>query len=174
MRHATPLLLLVTACGLSAEEQFVGKNRLDSCDGAVPVCSTTAGCRLGEDENYVEVKMPGYRAYVVHTEGEADLTLRFYWKTQLAPGKDVEFSFFEPGCNEPHRVTESGETMFRQIGNDSQWELTQTVYRGGDHLVEMRMDAQGEFIMKVVVTTPEERGQAQETDDAPEPELPEF
>ncbi|MEW5850137.1 MAG: hypothetical protein AB2A00_15210 [Myxococcota bacterium] len=173
MKRLLPLIIL-SSCALSAEEQFLGSNKLDTCDGSVPVCSTTASCRLGEDENYVDLSVPGFRRFVVNTEGEADITLALYWKKQVSPGRDVEFTFWEPGCSEPHRVETTGEKMFNEVGQDKQWEVTQTVYEAGDHLVEMRMDAQGEFYLKVEITTPEERGQESNEEVAPEPELPGF
>ena len=171
MKRALPLLL-VAACALSSEESFTGRARLDACDGAVPVCSTTAGCRLSMGENYARVVVPGYRAFVVNTEGEADVLLRFYWLKQLSPGQDVEVVAWEPGCAEPHRVTTTGSEMFRQVGQDRTWTVTTTVYEGGDHLVELRMDAQGEFLLKVDLVTPRERGQATGNSSAPEPPLP--
>ena len=168
------VVVLTLACGLSSEEQFLGKSQKDDCDGTVPVCSTTAGCRLGEDLNYVDMSVPGYRNFVVNTEGEADLILHFLWKKQLSPGQDVEMTFFEPGCGDPHRFETSGDNMFRSIGQDKQWEVQQTVYQGGDHMVEVRMDAQGEFLLKVEIVTPPERGQPKKSSEAPEPELPNF
>jgi hypothetical protein len=166
--------LALSGCALSAEDSFIGKARLDNCDAAVPVCSTTAGCRLGEDENYAQIKMPGYRSFVVNTEGEADLIFHFLWKKQIHPGKDVELTAFEPGCAEPHRFETTGEEMFRQIGQDRSWEVKVTVFQPGDHLVEMRMDAQGDFLFKVEVVTPLERNAPRNTEEAPEPDLPGF
>ncbi|MBI5498412.1 MAG: hypothetical protein HY904_25650 [Deltaproteobacteria bacterium] len=167
-------LLVLSACQLGAEEQFIGTARLDECDSAVPVCSSTAGCRLSEGDNYVLVRVPGYRSFVVNTEGEADVYLHFYWKKQIHPGSDVEFTIYEPGCGEPHRQDATGEDMFRQIGQDHTWQVMQTVYQAGDHLVELRMDAQGEFLLKAEVVTPIERDQPRQDNAAWEPGLPTF
>lgn len=163
---------LTAGCALGAEDQFIGKAHRDDCDQAVPVCSITAGCRMAEDENYTEFKVPGYRNFVVNTEGEADIVVQTYWRKQISPGTDVEFNFYEPGCVEPRTFSISGEEMFKQIGQDSQWEVKQTVYNGGDHLVELRMDSQGLFLLKVEVIDPIERNAPRGNTDAPEPDFP--
>jgi hypothetical protein len=168
------VLLAMTACGLSSEDSFIGTARKDPCDQSVPVCSTTAGCRLVEDENYTEFKVPGYRSFVVNTDGEADIVLHFFWKRQLSPGTEQDFTFYEPGCQEPRVFSIDGEQMFRQIGQDSRWRVKQTVYQAGDHLIELRMEAQGTFLLKAEVVTPQERNEPQDSSDAPEPDFPGF
>lgn len=148
---AISLLLVVTACSLSSEDGFIQGSRKDPCDNSIPVCSYTAGCRLTEGENYFEGAFPGFHSFVVPTAGEADISIIFYFRSQEAPGSDTEIVWFEPGCRDYYTHYLPGIDLFRQVGNDRLWTVTQTVYNEGDHMVTTRSDATAEFLLKAEI-----------------------
>ena len=150
------LLLVCAACSLSSEDNFIQGARKDPCDNSIPVCSYTAGCRLTEGENYVEGAFPGFRNFVVPTAGEADISVIFYFRNQVAPGSsesgsDTEFIWYEPGCRDFYTYYLPGIELFRQVGSDRLWTVTQTVYNEGDHMITARSDAMAEFLLKVEI-----------------------
>lgn len=144
-------VVLMGSCSFSSEDTFVQGARFDPCDNAIPVCSYTAGCRLTEGDNYIEANLPGYHSFIVPTTGEAEISLILYFREQEAPGTDIEIIWYEPGCRDQYDHFMEGIDLFRQVGNDRLWTVVGTVYREGDHLVEIRSDATAEFLLKVEV-----------------------
>jgi hypothetical protein len=145
------LLLAGAACSLSSEDGFIQGARKDPCDNSIPVCQYTAGCRLTEGENYVEGAFPGFHTYVAPTAGEAEISVIFYFRSQEAPGSDTEVKWYEPGCFDYYTHYLPGIDLFRQVGNDRLWTVTQIVYREGDHMITALSDATAEFLLKVEI-----------------------
>lgn len=153
MRRAlsTALLLVVAACSLSSEDGFIQGARKDPCDSSIPVCSTTAGCRMTEGENYLEGVFPGTKNVVVPTSGEADISIILYFRSQEAPGSDTEIIWYEPGCHDFYSYPVEGISLFREVGSDRLWTVKQTVFYEGDHLVTVRSDATAEYLLKAEI-----------------------
>lgn len=160
---ASGLLAAAAACGCSfgAESTFTNGAVLNACDSSIPVCNTTAGCKLVEEDGYVEGEFPGYKQLIVPTAGEAIIRVQLYWRSQLSPGADTEILWHEPACVEVHRWESQGVDIFEQSGNDGIWQQHQRVYREGDHLVEVRSDATGGYLLRTQVLTPDELAQEQ-------------
>lgn len=146
----------VAACSFGAEATFTNGAVLNACDNSIPVCNTTAGCKLVEEDAYVEGVFPGFKQVIVPTAGEAIIRVKLYWRTQHSPGADTEVLWYEPACVEVHRWESQGVDIFEQTGNDGIWQQHHRVYREGDHLVEIRSDAFGEYLLRTEVLTPDE------------------
>jgi len=142
-------LMSFAGCSLSSEDSFIQGARRDPCDNAVPVCSYTAGCRLAEGDNYMEAAFPGYYNVIVPTAGEANISVLFYFRSQEAPGSDTEVIWNEPGCHDSYNYYTEGIDLFRQVGSDRLWTVTNRVYQEGDHMLEITSDATAEFLLKI-------------------------
>ena len=160
--HTSRLLFaaVVTALGLGgcnfgSEAAFIDGRSLDRCNQSIPVCATTAGCRLVEEDQYLEGRFPGFRQMIVPTAAEAVITVEIYWRTQLSPGADTEILWYEPACVDAYRYESAGLDIFA-ASKDGVLIEQKRVFRGGDHLVEVRSDATGEYVMRTTVQTPEE------------------
>lgn len=153
--------LLLGGCTFGSEATFAANAVLDGCDGAIPVCNTTAGCKLVEEDSYIEGVFPGFKQMIVPTAGEAIIRVKIYWRTQLSPGADTEVRWYEPACVEAFRWESQGVDIFEQTGRDGIWQEQHRVYREGDHLVEVRSDATGEFLLRTEVLTPDEYAKEQ-------------
>ena len=156
---ATVAAAATATAGCSAEELFIGDRALDTCDGNWPVCSFRAGCTLDERE-YLEGRFPGSRHFIVETPGRAVIRVTAMFFAQVSPGADTEVHWYEPGCFERYSYTSEGTDLFREAGNTGVLEKEHTVFREGDHLVEVFSDAVAEYLLKVDVVEP---------GDAPEP-----
>ena len=149
---AACLALVVGGC--SAEEVFIGDRKLDECDGNWPVCTFRAGCNLNTRE-YIEGVFPGSRRFIVETEGRADIRVTMLFLSQVSPGADTEIHWYEPGCFERYSYTSEGADLFREAGSSGIFEKQRTVFRTGDHLIEVFSDAVAEFLLKIEVVDAE-------------------
>ena len=143
--------------GCTAEDVFVGERKLDECDGNWPVCTYRAGCNLNVRE-YVEGQFPGSRRFIVETEGRADIRVTMLFLSQVSPGADTEIHWYEPGCFERYSYTSDGADLFREAGSSGIFERERTVYRGGDHLIEVFSDAVADFLLKIEVNDADGQG----------------
>lgn len=149
-------LASLSGCSFGSEATFTAGAVFNACDNSIPVCNTTAGCKLIEEDSYIEGAFPGFKQFIVPTAGEAIIRVRLLWRTQLSPGADTEVLWYEPACVEVHRWESQGVDIFEQSGRDGIWQQHHRVYREGDHLVEIRSDAVGEYLLRTQVLTPAE------------------
>ncbi len=143
----------LAACDFGSEGAFTSGADLLTCDGSVPVCNTTAGCKMIEEDHYIEGEFPGFRQFIVETAGEAYIRIKIYWRTQLSPGSDTEIRWFEPACVENYRYESQGLNIFDEADGAGIWYKDERVFRAGDHLIEIRSDATGEYILRPEVLT---------------------
>jgi len=143
-------------CGFGSEAAFIDKASLSDCLDEIPVCNTTAGCKLVEEESYLEGNFPGQRQLIVPTEGEAVIRVKLFWRTQLGPGADTEITWFEPACVDDFAFDSDGADIFRDTNDQGIFVKEQRVFRGGDHLVEIRSDATAEYLLRTEVLTKDE------------------
>ncbi len=139
----------------TAEDVFIGDRVYDPCDGNWPVCSYRAGCNLNERE-YLAGTFPGSRRFIVETEAEATIRVTIFYKEEISPGSDTEIHWYEPGCFERYSYTSEGADLFREAGNTGLLEKERTVYRPGDHLVEVFSDAVASYLLRIDVFEPGE------------------
>ena len=161
MRALFPLAAVVgalasTACGFGSEAAFVDTATLTDCLDEIPVCNTTGGCRMVEEESYLEGRFPGQRTFIVPTEGEATIRVKIFWRTRLGPGSDTEIVWFEPACVDDFNFESQGADIFRDTNDQGIFQKDQKVFRAGDHLIEVRSDAVAEYLMKTEVLTTSE------------------
>lgn len=141
------------------EDVFTGDRDLDDCQGNWPVCAYRAGCKLNERE-FMEGSFPGSRRFIVETAGRSDIRVSLLFLTQVSPGADTEIHWYEPGCFERYGYASEGADLFREAGGSGIFEKTRTVYRGGDHLVEVFSDAVADFLLKIDVSESDTTGRA--------------
>jgi hypothetical protein len=140
-------------CRFGNEANFVGPRVLDTCDLEVPVCNTTAGCKLVEEQRYLEGEFPGQRSWIVPTDGEATIRLSILWRTQLGPGADTEILWHEPACVDTYRFESQGRDVFADSNAQGVFIKEQKVFREGEHLIELRSDATAEYVLRTDVLT---------------------
>jgi hypothetical protein len=142
-----------SGCQFGTEATFIGHRALDTCDLELPVCNTTAGCKLTEEEDYLEGEFPGQRSLIVPTAGEATIRVSILWRTQLGPGADTELVWHEPACVDAYRYESQGADVFADSNEQGIFVQQQKVFREGEHLVEIRSDATAEFLLRTDVLT---------------------
>jgi hypothetical protein len=143
-------------CGIGSEAAFIGTAALSDCDDELPACNTTAGCKMVEEDNYLEGKFPGQRSFLVPTEGEAVIRVKLYWRTRLGPGADTEIIWFEPACVDEFNYESQGADIFRDTNSEGIFVQEQRVFRAGEHLVQVRSDAVAEYLLRTEVLTKSE------------------
>ena len=150
------LLALTSGCNFGSEAAFVGPRTLDTCDLEIPVCNTTAGCKLVEEDRFLEGEFPGQRSFIVPTEGEATIRVSLYWRTQLGPGADTEIIWHEPACVDAFRFESQGADVFADSNKQGIFVQEQKVFREGEHLIEIRSDATAEYLLRTDVLSDSE------------------
>ena len=159
MLHRLALVIApvaISACGFGSEAAFIDKSALSDCVDEVPVCNTTAGCKMVEEETYLEGSFPGQRFFIVPTEGEAVIRVKLLWRTQLGPGADTEIIWFEPACVDDYNFESQGADVFRDSNSQGIFVKEQRVFRAGDHLVQIRSDAVADYLLRTEVLTKSE------------------
>jgi hypothetical protein len=156
LRFGVPLsglVVVATACSFGSEGTFIGPRALDTCDLEIPICNTTAGCKLVEEDRYIEGQFPGQRSMIVPTAGEATIRVEIFWRSQLGPGADTEIIWHEPACVDAFRFESQGANVFDDSNAQGIFIKDRKVFREGEHLVEIRSDATGEFLLRTSVLT---------------------
>jgi len=154
-------LTLLGACDFGSESAFTADSVYDSCNSTIPVCNTTAGCKLVEEDKHIDGVFPGFRQMIVPTAGEAIIRIQIYFRSQLSPGVDTEIVWYEPACVDAYRYESQGVDLFEEAGGEAILLREERVFREGDHLIEIRSDATAEYILRTSVLTPEEWDQEQ-------------
>jgi hypothetical protein len=148
---ALAFLGLWSGCGFGSEAAFFGPRLLDTCDLELPVCNTTAGCKLVEEDRYIEGSFPGQKSLIVPTAGEATIRVSIYWRTQLGPGADTEIIWNEPACVDVTRYESQGADVFADSNAKGIFIQERKVFREGEHLIEIRSDATADYLLKTDV-----------------------
>lgn len=148
---ASMVVMGLAACQGGSEAAFIARRALDTCDLEIPVCNTTAGCTLREEDRYLEGEFPGQRAFIVPTTGAATIRVEISWRTQLGPGADTEITWFEPACVDRYRYESQGANVFDESNAQGIFVQQQKVVRAGEHLVEVRSDATASYLLRTSV-----------------------
>ena len=152
-RPPAALLLLALAAGCGdAEDAFTAGRTLKPCNGAIPVCSATAGCVLDGD-SYASgaFQQGGTLRAIVRTTSAADIQVSLFFRTEASPGTDTEIAWSEVGCRDRYSAQSAGRDVFVEAGADRIFKRSQHVTTQGDHLIEVFSDAQAEVLYKVTV-----------------------
>lgn len=155
MKRARILLLatVVSACGLSAQDNFTRGLSKDRCDGTYPICASTAGCVMGE-KRYLEGSFPGGREVIVPAPADSIIVARLFFTSQVAHGQDTRILISEPGCIDTYEWASEGRDIFLEAGSNRTIEVRQEVFLDGDHLLEVASDAVADYIVQVDVIKP--------------------
>lgn len=158
MRRLAPFVLALAAsgCGFGSEAAFIDKASLSDCLDELPVCNTTANCKLVEEESYLEGSFPGQRSFIVPTEGKAMIRVKLFFRSRLGPGADTEIVWFEPACVEDYSYESQGADIFRETNDNGIFIQEQIVFRAGEHLVQIRSDAVADYLLRTEVLTESE------------------
>ena len=154
--RAAVVLLLCSGCAFGSEAAFIGERAQDTCDSEIPVCNTTAGCRMVEEDSYTDGTFPGLKQMIVPTAGEAVVRVELFWREQYGPGTDTEILWHEPACVELFAYQSQGADVFDDTNPQGVFVQEMRVFRAGDHLVEVRSDASAEYLLRTTVLTPDE------------------
>jgi hypothetical protein len=157
----------LAGCNFGSEAAFIGKRTLDTCDLEIPVCNTTAGCKMTEEESYLEKEFPGTVELIVPTEGEATIRVSFFWRERLGPGADTEIIWHEPACVDNFRFESEGRDIFADSNEQGIFVQEQKVFREGEHLVEIRSDATATYLLRTEVLTDSEIEQEEKQGEVP-------
>ncbi len=147
---------ILTSCNFGSEAAFIGTALQLRCDDEIPICNTTAGCKLVEEENYLEGSFPGQQFLVVPTAGPAIIRVKILWRTRVGPGADTEIQWFEPACVEEYSYESQGADIFADTNDRGIFQKEQKVFRAGDHLVVIRSDATADYLLRTEVLTESE------------------
>lgn len=148
------LVLGLVGCGGGTPGNFTSGLDLDRCEDTFPVCTTTAGCVLTEND-YIEGEFPGQRAIIVPAPAEAVIHIDIFFVEQRAAGVDTDIRWHEPGCFDTYRWTSGGQDIFLDAGRDRVLTRSQQVFQDGDHLVEIFSDAIADYFIRARVDAPE-------------------
>ena len=144
--------LLLAGCP-DAADQFISGRLLDPCNSGWPVCDTTAGCFVG-NAYYLEGQFPGTRRFIVRTDGQAQVTIALFLKSEGAAGKSLRIEWNDASCGTKSVEEIDGKAFFKETEAEGELDRTKNVYQGGDHLIEVSCDSTAEYILKAVVTSP--------------------
>jgi len=143
-------LLGLAGCGIGTEGSFIDGRELDLCFDTIPVCSTTAGCRLGGG-TYIETTFPGTVDFIVPAPAEGEIEISIFFREAQAVGFDTQILFNEPGCFEVYEWVPPRNDIFDLAGNDRTLRVQQQVFFDGEHLVRVTSDSIAEVLIKADV-----------------------
>ncbi|MGC4121472.1 MAG: hypothetical protein QM765_44235 [Myxococcales bacterium] len=153
----TPLLALLAGAALlslsgcpDSADQFTAGRLLDPCNSSWPVCTTTAGCFVG-NSYYLEGQFPGTRRFIVRTDGQASITISLYLKSQGAAGENLRIEWNDAACGNKTVEEVDGKAFFKEMEAEGSLRRTHNVYRAGDHLIEVTCDSTAEYLLKADV-----------------------
>jgi hypothetical protein len=153
-RWLVPAVAVTVSCAGDPQSAFVANRMAVSCDSAVPVCTTYAGCGL-DGTNYTKgsfAQGPAIR-FLVHTEGPATISVEVFFTSEQSPGVDTEVTWYEAACSTSTTQASDGADVFAEAGAGMVWKRSQKVTTAGDHLVELFSDAQADYLLRVEVQT---------------------
>ena len=156
MRTIVLTALLTSGCGIGSEAAFIDTATLSDCLDEIPVCNTTAGCKMVEEDAYLEGKFPGQRSFIVPTEGEAVIRVKIFWRSRAGPGADTDITWFEPACVDDYTFESQGADIFRDTSSNGIFLKEERVFKGGDHLIKVLSDSVAEYLLRTEVLTKKE------------------
>ncbi|HEY4221057.1 MAG TPA: hypothetical protein VGO62_06935 [Myxococcota bacterium] len=159
-RAVGPLVIgaaaMCSGCDFGSEAAFIDKATLSQCDDEIPVCQTTAGCKMVEEDSYLEGSFPGQRLFIVPTLGESVIRVKLFWRKQLGPGADTDITWFEPACVDDYAFESQGADIFRDSNSQGIFVKEERVFRAGDHLVKIQSDSVADYLLRTEVLTKQE------------------
>jgi len=145
-------LLVLVGCPDSAD-QFTAGRLLDPCNGSWPVCTTNAGCFVG-NSYYLEGQFPGSRRFIVRTDGQASVKISLYLVTEAAVGDTLRVEWNDSACGTKMVEEVTGTSFFQDIEASGSWSRVKNVFQAGDHLIEVTCGSTAEYLLKAEIGPP--------------------
>ncbi len=144
---------VVTLAGCSdAASIFVGDRLRDECNGNWPVCTTAAGCVIGNGQ-YVPGTFPGTLRMIVQIQLPTNVSIDIFLKTEGAVGTETDLTWYEVGCGSAFKDPVTGKDLFAQFNAQGEFTDTHPLYEPGDHLIEVVSDATADYLIKLDLQT---------------------
>ena len=85
---------------------------------------------------------------------EKKIEITFFFVTQRDAGLDTRILWYEPGCSDVYTYKSEGYNLFEEAEETNTISRSETVFEGGDHLVEIFSDMQATVDIAVDVAVP--------------------
>ena len=141
---------VASACG-DAKSVFIGNRLRDDCNGNWPVCTTAAGCVVGNGQ-YIPGTFPGTLRTIVQLTVPTTVEIDIFLTTEGAVGSETDLIWNEPGCGQAFRDPINGKDLFAQFDSAGQFTDSHELYESGDHLIEVNSDATANYVLKLNLT----------------------
>jgi hypothetical protein len=138
-----------TACG-GPKQDFIGTRIEDTCDQQWPICSTIAGCMLG-DRSYKEGRFPNSGKIIVQLFEPSEVTVSFFIEEMGGSGTETVMNFYEDRCRNRVQVIVTGKEFVGEVEKVGALIRRADLTGTGDHLVEFTSDARAKYTAKVDV-----------------------
>ena len=153
----TPLLLtmfVLAACDPTSEDAFIAGRAFDPCLQSIPACpGLFASCTLDETR-YARATFPGEFRFLVKAEAGHEINVVVFLAQQRDSGLDTQIFWNEPGCSDVYRYDSEGRDLFELAEETNIIEEKQTVFEGGEHLIEIFTDMQADVLITTEVIIP--------------------
>lgn len=145
--------LALAGC-IDAEAVFTSGRLREPCNGSWPVCTTTAGCVVG-NAYFLDGRFPGTRRMIIKTESRATVAIVVTLRSEGATGEETRFLWNETGCGTAFTVTVDGRDFFKEFDALGEFRRSKDLARPGDHLIEVSSDATADYLLKLEVDQPD-------------------
>lgn len=145
------LFLWLAACDPGAEAEFTRGKALDACLQTIPACPGQYAACVLDSSRYAERRFPGAFSFLVDAPPEAEIEIAMFLRDQRDAGFDTRIFWNEPGCSDVHVFESEGRDLFTEAEDTGIIFKKETVYEGGEHLIEIISDMQANVLVSVDV-----------------------
>ncbi len=143
------LFVLVMAGCQTAQEEFAADRLEKICDGAVPICQSTAACVLGR-RDYLAGEFPGGQRFIVQTdELDQNIAIRVLFERMVYPGTEFMLQLFGPGCTSLESEQLLDVDLFERAGDDQILTFIFPIEEPGDHMLELFSDMAATYLLAI-------------------------
>ena len=132
-----------------ADEEFT-QGRLEVfCDGAIPICSSQAACKVGS-KDFIRAKFPGGQRFIVQADQyDTQLVVRLYFEEMVYPGTEFSLKLYGPGCATRETKSVLDVDLFERAGDDRTVTFILPVNEPGDHMLQMFSDMAAGYLLTI-------------------------
>lgn len=142
-------VLVLSGCQ-GRKQEFLGARVEDRCDSEWPICSTFAGCMLG-DRSYVEGRFPNSNRFIVQLFEPSEVTVSFFLEEMGGVGTETVINFYEDRCRSRVQELINGKALIGESDKQGYVKRAADLVGEGDHLIEFTSDARAAYTVKVDV-----------------------
>jgi hypothetical protein len=141
----------LAGCNAGSEAAFTSGRAYDPCIQVLPACpSLVAACVLDETR-YTRRSFPGDFRFLVRADPEAKIEVLIFLAEQRDAGMATLIDWNEPGCADVYRYDSEGRNLFQEVEDTHLITKKQSVYEGGEHLIQIISDMQAKVDISVQV-----------------------